>query len=64
MSPVLGQIEASFYYLELTTPRHENKKIRHKKEIWKANESAPGTSDLSNDTNKHTKKSPETIPLS
>jgi hypothetical protein len=38
MSPLLGQICAPFYYPELTTPRHENKKIQHEIEILKANE--------------------------
>jgi hypothetical protein len=41
MSPVLGQIYASFYYPELTTQRRENRKIRHEIEIFKANEPAP-----------------------
>jgi hypothetical protein len=41
MSPVLGQIYVSFYYLELTTPRHKNRKIRHEIKILKSNEPAP-----------------------
>jgi hypothetical protein len=41
MSPVLGQIYASFYYPELTTPRRENRKIRNEIEILKVNEPAP-----------------------
>jgi hypothetical protein len=41
MRPVLGQISAPFYCPELTTPRRENRKIRHKNEILIANEPAP-----------------------
>jgi hypothetical protein len=41
MSPVLGQIYEPFYDPELTTPRCENRKIRHEIEILKANEPAP-----------------------
>jgi hypothetical protein len=37
----IGQILAPFYYMELTTPRHENRKIRHENKILKANEPAP-----------------------
>jgi hypothetical protein len=56
MSPVLGQIYASFYsrlslsfyYPELTALRCENRKNRH--EILKANDVE--TSDQSNDTKK------------
>jgi hypothetical protein len=41
MNHVVGRIYASFYYPELTTPRRENRKIRHENEIVKANEPAP-----------------------
>jgi hypothetical protein len=41
MGPVLGHIYAPFYYRELTTHRHEYRKIWHENEILKANESAP-----------------------
>jgi hypothetical protein len=41
MSPVLGQIYATFFYQELITHRPENRKIQHKNEILKANEPAP-----------------------
>jgi hypothetical protein len=40
MSPILGQIYAPYNYPELTTPRRENRKIRHENEILKANEPA------------------------
>jgi hypothetical protein len=66
MSPVLGQSCAPFFHPGLTTHRRENRKTRHKNEILRANEGSlcVETSDLSNDTKKHTTKSRETIPLS
>jgi hypothetical protein len=44
----------------LATPRHENRKIQTRKRNFKSTRT---TSDLSNDTKKHTSKSSETIPL-
>jgi hypothetical protein len=52
MSPVLGQIYAPFFHLGLTTPRRENRKIRHEIEILKSKGTRSlcvGTSDQSND---------------
>jgi hypothetical protein len=46
MSPVQGQIYEQFYYPELTTPRHENRKILHEIKILKANKHAPHVNKL------------------
>jgi hypothetical protein len=41
MSPVLGQIKAPFSFPGLTTPRHENQKIRYENKLLKAKEPTP-----------------------
>jgi hypothetical protein len=48
---------------KLPTPRRENRKIRHEIEILEHALLGVATSDLSNDNNKLTSKSRETIPL-
>jgi hypothetical protein len=55
-----------FFHPGLTTQRRKNRKIRHEHEILKAKSTRSlcvETTDLSNDTKKHTTKSRETIPL-
>jgi protein-L-isoaspartate O-methyltransferase len=76
MSPILGSgatsedSESLIAQLhtqgKLTAPRRKTQKIRHEIEILKSKRTryaSAQTSDLSNDTKKHTTKSCETIPL-
>jgi hypothetical protein len=41
MSPVLGQMLGTIFLPGLTTPRHENRKIRYENELLKAKEPTP-----------------------